>query len=65
MQLFKNAISHISVGAQSEFGHLRITPVYLHEDQPLSGYVGFDDLFDKDLVERQKCQSLGLWAESL
>lgn len=60
MQLFKNAISHISVGAQSEFGHLRITPVYLHEDQPLSGYVGFDDLFDKDLVEASEVSESGV-----
>ena len=31
-----------------------------HEDQPLSGYVGFDDLFDRDLVEASEMSASGV-----
>ncbi len=51
MQLFKDAIQHITIGVSEPFGDLTITPVHILEEAPLTGYVGFDHLFDSGLVE--------------
>lgn len=42
MQLFKEAIQHITIGVSEQFGDLTITPVHILEEAPLTGYVGFD-----------------------
>ena len=60
MQLFKEAIQHITIGVSEQFGDLTITPVHILEEAPLNGYVGFDHLFDSGMVEALEVSESGV-----
>ena len=60
MQLFRDAIRQISVGASEDFDGVRITPVYIQEAEPLTGYRDFDTLFDQGLVEASEVSDSGV-----
>jgi len=60
MQLFKEAFKSLKFGEQQEFGNLRLTPIVIDELNPPNGFVGFDELFDKGLVEASELSASGV-----
>ena len=60
MQLFKEAIQHITIGVSEQFGALKVTPVHILEESPIQGFVGFDQLFDSGLVEALEVSESGV-----
>ena len=60
MQLFKEAYTSLKFGDLHEFGNLRLTPIFIDEEIPPDGFVGFDELFDKGLVDASELSESGV-----
>jgi len=60
MQLFKDAYASLEFGEPQEFGKLKLTPIFIDETMPPEGFVGFDELFDKGLVEASELSESGV-----
>ena len=60
MQLFKEAYTSLKFRDLNEFGNLRLTPIFIDEEIPPDGFVGFDELFDKGLVDASELSESGV-----
>lgn len=60
MQLFKEAYTSLKFGDLREFGNLRLTPIFIDEEIPPDGLVGFDETFDKGLVDAAELSESGV-----
>ena len=60
MQLFRDAFTSLKFGELKEFGNLKLTPIFIDEAMPPEGFVGFDELFDKGLVDASELSESGV-----
>ena len=60
MQLFRDAFTSLKFGELQEFGNLKLTPIFIDEAMPPDSFVGFDELFDKRLVDASELSESGV-----
>ena len=60
MQLFRDAFTSLKFGELQEFSNLKLTPIFIDEAVPPEGFVGFDELFDKGLVDASELSESGV-----
>ena len=60
MQLFRDAFTSLKFGELQEFDNLKLTPIFIDEAMPPEGFVGFDELFDKGLVDASELSESGV-----